>query len=860
MSLSDYRRKRTFSNTPEPSVGSGGTLSESETFGGRFVVQKHHARNLHYDLRLELGGVLKSWAVPKGPSLDPKVKRLAIHVEDHPIAYLNFEGLIPKGEYGAGPVLVWDTGSWAPVDDDAQKAYEQGELKFELDGHKLQGRWVLVRTARGESDAKHWLLIKERDAHVRRAEDVDVMAEYPASVLSGWTLEDVRNNPQSVDDQGDHVHVSNRGAATEPDLSRDEISLSKVAGVRRTQAIPDPQPSLPTASRAAPPHDDWIHEIKHDGYRMLCYVDGPVVRFVSRNGKDWSDKLPTLSLEVKRLGLTNALLDGEVVMMADDGTTNFQLLQNHIGAGQDAQVRYYLFDLLYLNGYDVRRAKLLDRKQLLRQAAARSAVAQRVLISDHIVGTGPLVLQQACKLGVEGIVSKRIDSRYAAGRTTDWVKTKCLLSDEFVVAGYTLPANNGRGIGALVLARFDEEGSLRYVGRVGTGFSERSLVELREQLDAIQTDCCPIAGADQREKESRWVNPQIVVEIEFAGWTNDRLIRFGVYRGTRDDIATCDVAMRAASGLPDSPASLPPRSATTIETDFDGLEDLKLTNPKRIVYPELGVTKLAVATYYGRVANRMLPFISNRPLSLFRCPKGIGQRCFFQKRAPNGLHGSVQRIEVSTRDGLHECLAIHDISGLLALVQFGVLEFHVWPARKDRLDRPDLLVIDLDPDESLRWPLIVHAGCEVRDRLREIGLESFVKTTGGKGIHVVVPLHRRSGWEDCKRLAELIAGAMIADSPARYTNVSSKRARKGKIYLDCGRMSRGASFVAPYSTRARENASISVPITWDELRTIPNARSITLANVHRRLDFTEDPWSDFDKLSQSVTKKMLKAL
>ena len=636
--------------------------------------------------------------------------------------------------------------------------------------------------------------------------------------------------------------------------------LSNTNGAKQTTKFPDSVPCLPTSAKLAPDDDRWLHEIKYDGYRMLCYVDRAEVRFISRNGKDWSDKLLSLADEISMLGLESAVLDGEVAMMAADGTTNFQSLQNHIGSGRDSQVRYYLFDLLYLNGNDVRAARLLDRKQLLQSLVTREN-EQRLVISDHIVGNGPTVFQQACKLGMEGIVSKRIDSRYVPGRTTNWLKTKCLQSDDFVVAGYTLPSKSRIGLGALVLGRYDGHGNLNYVGRVGTGFTEKTLVELLALFEGMRTKTCPLSRMDHREKDTCWVIPNLIVEVEFGGWTNDGLIRFGVYRGIRDDLAPDDLDVQDSSTAAGVVASTPTLSVeSAISIDLDGLDQQKLTSPDRIVYPALGITKLAVATYYARVANRMLPFIAGRPLSLLRCPKGIGERCFFQKRAPTGLHDSVERIEVSTSEGMNQCLVVRDISGLLALVQFGVLEFHVWSAKHDRIDRPDVLVIDLDPDETVQWSQVADAGLEIRDRLRTIGLKSYVKTTGGKGVHVLVPLRRRNDWEDCKRFATSLAVAMVSDSPTRYTNVSSIHARKEKIFIDCGRTSRGASFVAPYSTRARDNAAISVPITWDELRTIPNACSITIVNAIRRFDVTEDPWSGIGEVKQSITKNMLRAL
>ncbi|MCA9214579.1 MAG: DNA ligase D, partial [Planctomycetales bacterium] len=805
----------------------------------------------------------KSWAVPKGPSLDPSDKRLAIHVEDHPIEYLEFEGVIPDGQYGAGPTLVWDYGTWTPITangapltaERAIASYENGELKFRLDGYRLQGRWVLVRTA--SSGPQHWLWIKERDAAVRRSSEFDILAEYSTSVLSGRTLDEVQNCIRAADLAETSNDTREQFHAASSNSSLKNLRLGAAIGAKRTKNIPELSPSLPAVCKFPPDDDRWVHEIKYDGYRMLCYVDGATVRFVSRNGNDWSDKLVLLVDEIRKLRLRTAVLDGEIAMVSENGTTNFQTLQNHIGAGRDAQIRYYLFDLLYLNGFDVRSAKLLDRKQLLKQVIGENANGGRLLYSEHLVGNGPVVFQQACKLGTEGIVSKRSDSRYASGRTTNWLKTKCLMSDDFVVAGYTLPSKNRKGIGALVLGSYDDDGNLVYVGRVGTGFTEKTLSKLRSHLDELRSDDCPFAaGHDSREKDTRWVDPRMIVEIEFGGWTNDGVIRFGVYRGVRDDLGNEDLDARATRPAQAQDSSSAQSSTLTI--DLDGIAKLNFTNPDRLVYPEQGITKLAVATYYAQVANLMLTHIADRPLSLLRCPKGTAERCFFQKRAPIGLHESVGRIEVPTSEGSKECLTVDDVAGVLALVQFGVVEFHTWSVKQDNLERPNLMVIDLDPDESVPWKQVVNAALEVRARLTDCGLRSFVKTTGGKGVHVVTPLRRRNSWGDCRQFSEMLAAAMVSESPGRYTTLSSLAARKGRIYIDTLRTSRGATFVAPYSTRASQDASISIPVSWEELETLPNARSITLTNAMRRLDFTDDPWRDMQKVQQTITKAMLK--
>lgn len=887
MSLDDYRRKRQFTNTPEPKGGSVASAGDSKRAAShsnapdqrRFVIQKHAARSLHYDLRIELNGVLKSWAVPKGPCLDPDVKRLAIHVEDHPIEYLEFEGIIPAGEYGGGTVMVWDIGTWSPVKGDPESAYQSGDFKFRLDGHKLQGGWMLVHTGKRKkgNQTQQWLLFKERDEAARSVDELDVLDEYPYSILSERTLEQIAADKDvAVWDQSDtkqsHAEMRRSLEKRQQKLSisaapASDAALTKLLKKGRQREMPDKlRPMLPTATRRPPKTDRWVHEIKYDGYRMLTFIDGKSVRFVSRSGKDWTDKLPRLRSLIRQLPIDRAILDGEIVMMAADGTTSFQALQNRIGIGNDAELRYYVFDLTYCGDRDLRQLNVLQRKEILRRLIPTDSDQAAIQFSDHITGVGPLVMQQACKLGAEGIVCKRADSRYHEGRSDEWLKSKCLQSAEFLVAGYTDSTAARIGFGALVLGFRNDRQELCYAGRVGTGFSHQTLVDLKKTLDSIKQAKCPFDVFPDQEKGSHWVSLQLIVEVEFSGWTDNGLIRFPSYKGIRDDIAVKDVTHQSilrnadpASATAATTGDVAPESILPVEAA--GLDQVNISHPDRIVYPEVGITKLGVATYYAQVVEWMLPHIIGRPLSMLRCPKGTDERCFFQKRAPAGLPAEVQRIEITTKVGPRPFIAVNDAVGLLSLVQFGVFEFHVWGALADQPEKPDRVVFDLDPDPSVPWKMVVAAAFEIRERLEALALISFVKTTGGKGLHVVVPLRRRHTWDDIRNFSELIGKQMAAASPGRFTMNSSKRARRGKIYIDSLRNRRGSTAIAPFSTRAHATASISMTVAWDELDILPSGNSYTVQNAIRRLvNLDEDPWREIANVNQSITKSAWKRL
>ena len=859
MAVDEYRQKRHFDKTPEPSGGHEVYQSPAIDSGRlRFVLQKHAARRLHYDLRLEWNGVLLSWAIPKGPSLDPEQKRLAIHVEDHPIEYCEFEGIIPDHEYGGGTVLIWDFGTWQPL---AANGYEQGELKFELRGQKLQGRWMLVHTGKRGRDPKHWLLFKERDEAACPAASFDVLIEHPNSALTGRTLEEI-----AASSQGAPLGGSSRRDVTAhatPTRAPDAIRGARPRDMPTTA----PRPMLPTATREAPSGDAWLHEIKLDGYRMICLVREKQARFVSRNGNDWTSKLPTLAKRMAELPVEQAIFDGEVAALAVDGTTDFQALQNTIGRGHDQNLKYYLFDLLYLNGYDLTGARLDDRKRQL-EALLPASDNGSLQFSEHIVGNGPTVFEHACRLGAEGIVSKRADRKYVSSRTTEWLKTKSLRSAEFVVGGYTESTTSRYGFGSLILGAYEGE-DLIYLGRVGTGFSDQTRELLSQTLAKLRSDKNLFVNLEAHmiERKVYWIDPQLVAEVEFGGWTEDTVLRFPSFRGIRSDIEPSQViTSQLTNQAPSSRDVEVPDDRVEINERCDSVPlgdigQLNLTHPDRVMYPDCGVTKLAVAIHYLQVAEAMLPHVINRPLALVRCPKGTSHRCFFQKRRAKGMPEAVHAAHVSRADKGQDVVFVRDLAGLMALVQFSVLEVHIWGARMDRPDRPDRLIFDLDPDVSLSFARVCAAAREVRSVLESLGLVSFVKTTGGKGLHVVVPIRRTVEWPTLRDFAARLAARIEGVSPTRYTTNASKRARHGKIYIDHLRNSFGATSVAPFSTRARPGATVSTPVAWDELDSLRSADCYTVANIQRRLSHQRsDPWAEINDVTQAITKSMIRSI
>lgn len=888
MPLAEYRRKRHFSRSPEPRgkrAARGKTLS--------FVVQKHDATRLHYDFRLELDGVLKSWAAPKGPSYDPHEKRLAVEVEDHPLEYASFEGVIPEGEYGAGPVEVWDRGTWTP-EGDPNEGLLHGKLKFRLDGEKLRGGWTLVRMGGQRPDRKtNWLLIKERDEEARPAAEFDVVEAQPESVLSGRTIDEIAAGSNGAAKKRAAGRTAKKRPSKEPDAERKKAARQSPARktrgksgkpVRGGKSAAMPQSldfELATLVKSAPEGDGWFHEIKLDGYRLLCRVARGKAKFITRGGQDWTKRFAKIGEAVEALPVKSAILDGEAVALLPDGASSFQALQNAFRGNQARPIVYYAFDLLYLDGRDVRSEPLERRKALLAELLADVDPAGPLRLSEHIVGQGPDFFRQVCKRGLEGIISKRRDRPYVGGRGADWLKCKCIQRAEFVVGGFTDPERSRTGFGALLVG-YHDDGKLVYAGRVGTGFSDRLLRELRGRLDKLAQPKSPFNEVPRREISSsvHWVRPELVAQLEFSNWTDDGILRQPSFQGLREDKPADEIGLEKAADKPASRGKTP-RETTPSASSRNGsaqrtsaakasagqspetvdLTGVKLTHANRVLYPDQGITKLGLATYYVGVADWILPHVADRPLSLVRCPEGRHKSCFYQKHVGPGTPEAIGRVKVEERGGAFDYATIDDVAGLVGLVQMGVLEIHPWGSRADNVERPDRLIFDLDPGPGVAWKSVINAARRLRELLEELDLASFVKTTGGKGLHVVLPIQRRHDWPLVKAFSKAIALRIAHEDPERYLVNPSRSQRAGKIFIDYLRNDRGATAVAPYSTRARRDAPISVPLAWDQLsEKIASDRFHVEDLPDWMSSLRRDPWRGLDRVRQSITSAHQKEL
>ena len=867
--LERYRAMRNFSITQEPS----GEHPQRAVDALPFCVQKHAASHLHYDFRLGWDGVLKSWAVAKGPSYFTGDKRLAVQVEDHPMEYGGFEGIIPKGQYGGGTVMLWDQGTWEPqaAYPDVQAGLREGSLKFILHGKKLKGKWALIRMkSKSAKESKpNWLLIKEHDELEQKQEDVPITESATESVITGRTMDEIARNEDHVWNSKDTTNSKQAWVRTDgpqapmkiPGLKKQFAELPQA----RTESLPAfVQPQLAMIADVPPSGNDWIHELKLDGYRIQARKSGNTVQMLTRTGLDWTHRMATVAHEIAGLPIRDLALDGELVVLSPDGTTSFADLQASMQENAKRDLSYFVFDLLHADGKNLRDLPLRRRKELL-QAVLSSTTTTHVHYSEHLETGGETVLREACKLGAEGIVSKRATASYVSGRSRDWIKTKCLHEQEFVVGGFTLPTNNIRGIGALLLGYYSE-GKLIYAGKTGTGFTQKTHRLLRDRLDPLILSICPFekVPVDAR-KGAQWVEAEVVAQVRFATWTADNLIRQAAFLGVREDKAAKEVVREeAAQSMGPRRARRASASTSNIKTADLGsprkrvpLEhpSIRLTHPDKVLDTESGTTKQMLADYYWAIGNHMLTEINNRPVSLVRCPDGVGKESFFQKHVNATLPKDIGAVDVPDKKTgkVEKYITIGSAKVLTSLAQIGVLEIHPWGSQNNNLERPDRLVFDLDPDTDLKWRDVSSAAEEVRERLRAIGLESFLKTTGGKGLHVVVPIQPRLAWPEIKEFARDFVSRIEADSPVRYLTKMTKSARKGKIYLDYLRNDRGATSVAAYSPRARVGIPVSMPLHWIELK------KLTAYPVFRVADITawfgrleNDPWESIYSIQQQL--------
>ena len=848
--LEAYNARRRFDRTREPRG------KRTTAKGRRFVVQQHDARRMHYDFRLELDGVLLSWAVPKGPSLSPAVKRLAVQTEDHPVSYKDFEGEIPAGEYGGGTVIVWDRGHWQP-EGDPREGLEQGHLSFRLDGEKLQGRFSLVRTGgkarRGPKSS--WLLFKRSDEHARSGAAAEITEQRPASVITGEPIRPRRRASAAA--------AANRQA--DGPVRKPSSMTARAGRPRKFPSFQMLKPQLATLTDRAPVGADWVYELKLDGYRMLAHLDTGKVFLRSRNNRDWSRTFPRISAALQRLKAKNAVLDGEVCFVDDQGRTHFQSLQNSLPRGEGVpdtkaqkQIVFYVFDLLFENGEDLRGLPLLDRKQRLRKLVGGGTKGPVVYI-DHVHTDGAPALLQACAAGFEGLIAKRADAAYRHGRGPEWLKLKCHRRQEFVIVGMTPPQGARSGFGALLLA-LRKGDALSYVGKVGTGFSERSLRDLQARLQKLAT-ARPAVPNPPRLRGVTWVRPELVCEIEFSEMTRDGSIRHPSFQGLREDKPAREVVAERATPVRKllrraAPAKAGDRARVAADDEARAraapepvdVEGVTITHPQRVIDSVSGVTKGELARYHAEVSEWFLPYARNRPLAVVRCPQGDAQGCFFQKHRTPGLGAAVKRKRIAG----NEVIYTGELRGVLELVQFNAIEFHGWGAPAAKPARPDWLVFDLDPDASLAFAAVIEAAQEVREALQRVGLRSFARTTGGKGLHVVAPLEPHADWDTAKGFAHALAATLAAARPDRYVAQMSKARRKGRIFIDYLRNGRGSTAVLPYSPRARAGTTVAMPVDWRDLAKL-DPQDFTVRTVPALLKRRRrDPWADFLSLRQRL--------
>ena len=854
--LEEYNRKRDFEATPEPSgAGRAGKRGKAAK-ALQFCIQKHDASHLHYDFRLELDGTLKSWAVPKGPALDPKARRLAVHVEDHPLDYASFEGNIPEGHYGAGDVIVWDRGVWIP-EGDPRQAYEKGKLKFALQGEKLSGTWNLVRTHM-PGKREQWFLIKSNDDAARPLAEYDVLVAEPDSVLSERTL--VPRQPATTS--------TTKPVAKAPAKPRTKNKGTRLEGAKAAALPASLKPELATLVESAP-EGDWRYEIKFDGYRLLARIDGDQVSLFTRNGNDWTAKMPCQAQALAALGLQSAWLDGEVVVANERGVPDFQALQNAFETERNGEIVFYLFDLPYLNGMDLCEVPLEQRRSALAKVLEANE-SEALRFSDDFADSADSLLDSACQMHMEGLIGKRAGSPYVSRRSNDWIKLKCKHRQEFVIVGYTEPKGSRSAFGALLLGLHDaDSGELRYAGKVGTGFNETTLRTLLAQLQPLETDR-PAVGNPPKGAEARgvhWLQPTLLAEVAYAEMTRDGAVRHSVFHGLRNDKPAQEITQEMPAAKPrasrkpaasSQPEKKPGKTASKAD-EADLVGQIRITHPERVIDATSGTTKMQLAEYYGRISPWLLPHLKQRPVALVRAPDGVGGELFFQKHAG---HLAIPHIMTFDKEQAGQAaMVINDGQALLGAVQMGTVELHTWNATAKDFEHPDRFVLDLDPDPALPWKSMVEATQLTQTMLDELGLKSFLKTSGGKGMHVVVPITRKLGWDDVKAFSRAIVEHMAKLMPERFTAVSGPKNRVGRIFIDYLRNGLGATTACAYAARAREGLPVSVPVSREEVAQIKGGDHWNIGNVLERVaQMDEDPWADFFATRQSITVAMRKKL
>jgi bifunctional non-homologous end joining protein LigD len=950
--LDPYHRKRRFDETPEPSGKATPRRADRKASSRKakqalsYVIQEHDARRLHYDFRLELDGTLKSWAVPKGPSLDPSVKRLAVHVEDHPVEYGSFEGEIPPGNYGAGSVIVWDCGTWEPDGGvaHAREAYRAGKLKFTLDGDKLHGGWMLVRShMRGSGDKEQWLLIKERDDAARSEADFDVLAERPGSVLDGAAEpgtgkggkgagrktavkhiaekqpaekqtagKDTASQPAARSSKtakkvATHAHAADAKktdivANRSPESLRTLAASPAIKGAKKAALPATFKPQLATLVDTAPPGDEWSYEIKFDGYRVLMRIDHQAVKnpvhIYTRAGNDWTAKFNKQVGALAQLDLDSGWLDGEAVVLDHNDVPNFQALQNAFDANRPQDIVIYLFDLPFLNGYDLRGVPLVQRRAILR--ALLEEVDSHILrFSEDFDFSADDLLKSACDMALEGIIGKRRDSHYTSTRASTWIKLKCRRRQEFVIGGYTEPAGSRAAFGALLLGVYDGSGELQYAGRVGTGFDAALLRAVKKELDKRGQSHMPFAATPRERSRTpvHWVKPELVCECNFAEWTDERIVRQASFVSLRNDKPArqivretpregADVEQHSSEGSSEAPAkaraarssrsskAAAPASAATESAaasvtskrapktgaSTESVAGVRISHPDRVIDKQTGTQKIDLVQYYESISDWMLPHLKDRPVSLVRAPDGIGGELFFQKHSQKLSIPNVTQ-HAGLDPGHPPLITIETIKALVGAAQMGTIELHTWNALASNIEKPDRMVFDLDPDPALGWDRMIEAAQLTRALLEELGLVSFCKTSGGKGLHVVVPLAKQAGWDEVKAFSQAVAQHMAATLPKHFAAKMGPQNRKRKIFVDYLRNNRGSSTVAAFSARARPGLGVSVPLAWDEVESTTAGDQWTVANVRERLEaLHEDPWAGYAKTRQRITAAMKKRL